>query len=109
MDVDIIIGDLTQLQRLSRRGGRLSADQKMTVARIRGATPEPILAHFDRLLAQGNKAVAEVRHGVCTGCFLKLPTSLATGGDDDLAICENCGAYLVFPEETPAELTTAEG
>jgi len=97
MEIDIVILNLTELQLLSRRGARLSPDQRMSVARLRQETPAPILAHFDEVLEQGRKGIAEVRHGVCAGCYLKLPTSLmAAAGGGDLVVCENCGAYLAF-------------
>jgi hypothetical protein len=48
------------------------------------------------------KPVAEVRHGVCGGCHLKLALSVSqAAASDDLHLCENCGAYLVFPPEEP--------
>lgn len=108
MDTEIIVLNLTELQLLSRRGGRISPDQKLTVKRIRQETPASILAHFDEMLARGRKGVAEVRHGVCSGCYLRLPTYLLTGSGGELATCETCGAYLAFVhEESHAGLATA--
>ena len=102
MDVETLAENLTELQALSRRPSGLSTGQKMTVARIRGQIPAPTLAHFDRLLAQGRKGIAEVRNGVCSGCYLKLPTSMTGALTDELATCENCGAFLSFAREEAA-------
>ena len=73
-------------------------------ARLRAQVPAPVLAHFDRLIAQGRKGVAEVRHGFCSACHLRLPAAVTATGDtdEDLHLCENCGAYLRFPENTAA-------
>ena len=108
MDVDIIISNLTQLQLMSRRGNRLTPDQQLTVTRLRKETPAPVLAHFDGILARDRKAVAEVRHGVCSGCYLRLPTSLINGNGGLLKTCETCGAYLSFEhEESRADMAMA--
>lgn len=74
------------------------------IADLRKQVPAPVLAHFDRLIKQGRKGVAEVHHGVCGGCHLKLPGFQAAirPGHEDLALCEYCGAYLVVVPE-PAE------
>ena len=102
MDVLTIVENLSQLQALSRNQGRLSADQKVTVARLRKETPAQVLAHFDGLLARDQKGIAEVHNGVCNGCYLRLPTSVTLGATDELVVCETCGAYLSFEHEEAA-------
>lgn len=93
------------LQTLQRR---LAADpaarQPAEIEALRAKVPAPILAHFDRLVKQGKKGVAEARNGVCTGCYLRLPAAVAARGatHKDLELCENCGAYLAFPEAAAA-------
>lgn len=72
------------------------------MARIRRDTPAQVLAHFDGLLARDQKGIAEVHNGVCTGCYLRLPTSVTLGATDDLIVCETCGAYLSFATEESA-------
>jgi predicted nucleic acid-binding Zn-ribbon protein len=92
------------MQQLQRR---LQSGTKARMEKLRGQVPAPVLDHFDRLIAQGRKGVAEVNHGVCGGCHLRLPAVVVvpSAEHDDLEICENCGAYLIFPptEATPAE------
>lgn len=84
------------MQQLQRR---LQSGTKAGIEKLRGQVPAPVLDHFDRLMAQGRKGVAEVNHGVCGGCHLRLPAAIVvpSAEHDDLEICENCGAYLIFP------------
>jgi len=92
------------LQRCAQTGGKKVPDGKPRIAEMRASVPAPVLAHFDRLVALDRKGIAEVRNGVCGSCHLRLPASMTAGGSphDDLELCENCGAYLMFPapEET---------
>lgn len=87
------IETMQQLQR------RLQSGTKAGIEKLRTQVPAPVLDHFDRLIAQGRKGVAEVNHGVCGGCHLRLPAAMVvpSAEHDDLEICENCGAYLIFP------------
>jgi hypothetical protein len=87
------------LQRCTPTHAPVSPGPKTSLADLRASVPPPMLAHFDRLAALGRPGVAEVRQGVCGACHLRLPAALTAGGDpgDDLQLCENCGAYLIFP------------
>ncbi len=87
---------------------RLLAGNTTDIARLREKVPAVVLAHFDRLIAQKRKGVAEVHHGVCSACHLRLPVSVAVpnAGHEDLELCENCGAYLAFP--APEQDTSVE-
>ncbi|PTY08336.1 hypothetical protein DB347_01765 [Opitutaceae bacterium EW11] len=78
-----------------------SPEHQAVVAGLREQVPNPILAHYLRLVEQGRKGVAPVRHGVCTACHMRVPASM-TGSlmkQDDLTLCENCGCYLFLPAE----------
>jgi predicted nucleic acid-binding Zn-ribbon protein len=70
------------------------------VEQRRAAVPPPILAHFDRLLARGKKAVAVIRDGVCTECHLRVTTGKLANlsANNDIWLCDNCGRYLYLPE-----------
>ncbi|HOK76804.1 MAG TPA: C4-type zinc ribbon domain-containing protein [Verrucomicrobiota bacterium] len=99
-----VIQRLYELQELELGGAKDSPEAKLRIESIRKETPEPIMGHYDRLLARGKRAVAMVRHGVCTGCRIKLPSGsyAALIRDDDISMCENCGRYLLLsPEEQP--------
>jgi hypothetical protein len=66
--------------------------------------PAPVLAHYLRLVERGRTGVAVVRHGVCSGCHLRLPSGqvAALVKSGELHLCESCGSYLLLPpdEET---------
>jgi len=110
MDSTLLLENLAELQRLSRCQAHLTPDQKSNALRIRRETPALVLAHFDDLVRRDHKAVAEVHNGVCTGCYLKLPTSLAADDTDELPVCETCGAYLLFERvESARGLSMASG
>ena len=67
--------------------------------------PSPVLAHFDRLVAQGHRGVALVHHGVCGECHLRVSSATAASlvRPDEIFLCENCGCYLLLaPEESIA-------
>lgn len=99
-----VIERLYELQELELGGAKDSPEARQKIESIRKETPEPIMGHYDRLLARGKRAVAMVRHGVCTGCRIKLPSGsyAALLRDDDISMCENCGRYLMLsPEEQP--------
>jgi hypothetical protein len=80
------------------------AGKDALLARLRKSIPAPVLAHFLRLVAQGRNGVTMVRRGVCSGCHLKVPSSVVASiaKPTDLYLCENCGSYLMLaPEEMP--------
>jgi hypothetical protein len=84
-------------------------EMEKEVNELRARIAPPILAHYDRLLAQGKKGLAAVRNQVCTGCHIRVPRAfvLALMHGDDIQICENCGRYLFLPEQTEPEIPSA--
>ena len=68
---------------------------------LRQEIPAPILGHYDRLMARGKKGVALVRHGVCSGCQMKIASGpyAALLRNDDIAMCDNCARYLLLATE----------
>ena len=102
-----VIERLYELQELEFSSDAGSAAAKSAIEVIRKETPETVLGHYDRLVVRGKKAVVFVRHGVCTGCRMKLPSGsyAALMRDSDVAMCENCGRYLLLaPEDYPASM-----
>jgi C4-type zinc ribbon domain len=77
------------------------------IGELRAKIPPPVLAHYDRLLAQGKKGLAAVRNQVCTGCHIHMPRALVLTlmHGDDIQVCENCGRYLYLPEEKEPEIS----
>src|SRR5215472_5176131 len=73
---------------------------------LRNSIPQPILGHYDRLVARGKKGLAAVRNQVCTGCHMRLPIGTVNTlmQNQDIQLCDTCGRYLYLPEE-PAPVT----
>ena len=76
---------------------------------LRNGIPQPILAHYDRLVGRGKKGVAVVRNQVCTGCHMRLPigTINTLMQRHDIQLCDTCGRYLYLAEPEPANADTA--
>ena len=77
------------------------------IGKLRAQISPPILAHYDRLLAQGKKGLAAIRNQVCTGCHIQVPRAfvLILMHGTDLQVCENCGRYLYLPEQNEPEIS----
>jgi len=69
--------------------------------------PPRILAHHDRLMAQGKKGLAAVRNQVCGGCHMHVPRALvlALMQGNEIQVCVNCGRYLYLPELDEPEVS----
>ena len=107
LNMKTIIEQLFNLQRIEMGPSPDSPDNQKASQRMRKGIPDPILAHYDRLLARGKAGVALVRHGVCTTCHMKLATGLCAElfHAEDIRICDTCGRYLLLaPEERAAQL-----
>ncbi len=98
---------LLALQNLQLQTKPLSLKGEAEILALRENVPVPILDHFDRLIARGKKGVALARNGVCTECHLRITSgALASlGYTTKVHICDNCGRYLLLPENEPLGLT----
>lgn len=96
-------------QDILRREPAGSAKHSRTLEELKRNVPAPVLAHFLRLIAQGQKGIAFVTNGVCSACHLRVASgTVATlRKADDLQLCEHCGCYLqLAPDQpTPAPAT----
>lgn len=99
-----IIELLVRLQELDFGPGASSPGTRREAEALRQEIPTPILGHYDRLVARGKKAVALVRHEVCTGCQMRLPSGVYAKllRDDDLCVCDNCARYLMLAPQPAA-------
>jgi len=99
-----IIEQLCRLQELELGPAAGTAVARCEAEIIRADVMPVVLGHYDRLVARGKKAVALVRHGVCTGCQMQLPSGLHAKllRDDDVCVCENCARYLKLAPVEPA-------
>jgi predicted nucleic acid-binding Zn-ribbon protein len=93
-----VIHQLYELQEIERGPKAASAEAKQTAETLRKEIPEPILTHYDRLWVRGKKGVALVRHGVCTGCQMRLASGANAEllRDNDVCLCDSCGRYLML-------------
>ncbi len=99
-----ILETLLALEKLQLHTKALSLKDEAEILRLREKVAAPILAHFDRLIAQGKKGVAMARHGVCSECHLRISsgTLASLAYTNDVHICDNCGRYLFLAENEPA-------
>jgi len=53
---------------------------------------------YERLNEKYGRPIAPVINGICYGCFIRMPTSIATQSDRNIKIitCENCGRFLYW-------------
>jgi predicted nucleic acid-binding Zn-ribbon protein len=103
--MNTIVGNLHALQQTLLQKSPVTAERRARIRELRENVPAPILSHFDRLIAQGRKGVALVRHGVCGQCHLRVSTGTASSllQPEDVYLCENCGCYLLLaPDEAAA-------
>jgi len=98
MNATIVL--LQELQKLEAGASHATSEQQQRMTELRTLIPAPVLAHYNRMVVNGRKPIAEVRHGNCSGCHLRLPSWVQHAANDgELHVCDNCGAYLVFVKE----------
>jgi predicted nucleic acid-binding Zn-ribbon protein len=98
------IQQLFEVQELEMGPKAGTPEAQQSIETLRKSIPEQILAHYDRLRARDKKGVALVRHGVCTGCQMRLASGVHAMlfRADDIGLCDSCGRYLLLaPEELP--------
>jgi predicted nucleic acid-binding Zn-ribbon protein len=99
-----LLTNLLNLQALDF-ADRPEKDAETKRVELRSRVPQPVLGHYDRLIARGKKGVAVVRNQVCTGCHMRLPigtiNTLMQG--QDIQLCDTCGRYLCLPEPSEAQ------
>jgi len=97
-----LIDDLFALQELVRADTAALPETRDRIEKVRAEIPELIAAHFFRQIANGQKGVAYVRHGVCGACHLRLSHGLAhmVGRTNELMVCESCGAFIALAPDS---------
>lgn len=106
-----LVSSLYAAQQTLLRHPAASPEHTALLEDLRRRVPAPILAHFLRLVGQGSRGVALVRHGVCGECHLRVPSAIAAAlvEPKDLHLCDNCGRYLLLdPEEAAATLAARQ-
>ena len=99
------VENLYALQQLQLQTAPASVEREAQIRKLREGIPVQILAHFDRMIAQGRKGVALVSNGICRECHIRVPSGTAASlvHPKDLYLCDSCGRYLLLPldESTP--------
>lgn len=102
-----LLQNLLKLQTLEF-DATVEPEMEQQIDELRARIAPPILAHYDRLLAQGKRGLAAVRNQVCAGCHIRVPRAfvLVLMHETDLLVCENCGRYLYLPEQKEPEISS---
>ena len=81
---------------LAKKTGRSALNSEALLESLRANLPLGVLSHHDRLRSRGRRSIAEVRHGVCSGCHMSLPTGLQADvqRESSLLKCETCGRFI---------------
>lgn len=72
----------------------IQLDQK--IEEMEGSLSPQIRSRYKRLAGSRGRAIVPVIGGTCYGCFVSIPTALASSVDrnEELAHCDNCGRFL---------------
>jgi predicted nucleic acid-binding Zn-ribbon protein len=98
------LNQLEDNRALAKKTGRSALNSEALMESLRSNVPFGVLTHHDRLRSRGRQSVAEVRHGVCSGCHMSLPTGLQAEvqRESTLPKCETCGRFI-FPAKEAVE------
>ena len=69
-------------------------DEKMT--EMEATLPPQVRSRYQRMSARQTRVVVPVIRGTCYGCFVQVPTALASDADrnEEIRSCQNCGRFL---------------
>ncbi len=69
-------------------------DQK--IDEMEGSLDPAVRNRYQRLAGRRNRPVVPVIGGTCYGCFVAIPTSVASDADRNAGLrhCDNCGRFL---------------
>jgi predicted nucleic acid-binding Zn-ribbon protein len=95
---------LTELNRLENEIANCQAEGRSTLQNealkesLHASMSLSVVMLHDLLRVRGRQSVAEVRHGVCSGCHMALPSGLLAEvqRQTTLTKCETCGRFI-FP------------
>ena len=66
------------------------------IAEMEEALPPQVRNRYRRVAAKHARTVVPVIRGTCYGCFVSVPTALASDADRNAEVrsCQNCGRFL---------------
>ncbi|MEK7824080.1 MAG: hypothetical protein AAB290_03455 [Candidatus Eisenbacteria bacterium] len=102
-DLDLLLRearDEASRLRLRKLGFELAGLERLEAARERlaAAIERRWMVMYERARQRYGRGVAAVRERVCQGCFVTLPTSVASrpGAGETPGLCESCGRVLFW-------------
>ena len=79
----------------------LSVDEALTqmdekIVEMVESLPAQVRGRYTRMSAKHPRTVVPVIRGTCYGCFVQVPTALASDADrnEEIRSCQNCGRFL---------------
>jgi predicted nucleic acid-binding Zn-ribbon protein len=68
----------------------------LKIEEMEGSLRADVRSRYRRLAGRQGRPVVPVIGGTCYGCFVSIPTAVASGGDrnSELRACDNCGRFL---------------
>lgn len=81
---------------LAKKTDRSALNSEALMESLRANMPLGVLSHHDRLRSRGRQSLAEIRHGVCSGCHMTLPTGLQAEVQRETTLlrCATCGRFI---------------
>lgn len=66
------------------------------IEEMENALPPPVRGRYARISARYDRPVVPVIRGTCYGCFVSIPTAVASdaGRNAELLHCDHCGRFL---------------
>ena len=102
-DLDLLLREVRDAEsclRLRKLGFELGGESKIEAARKRlaAAIERRWMVPYERARQRYGRGIAAVRERVCLGCFVTLPTSVASrpGAGETPGLCESCGRVLIW-------------
>lgn len=72
-----------------------AAKLQAKIKEMEAALEAEIAKRYRLISGRRSRAVVPVIDGVCYGCFIELPTSVASH-NEAIRWCENCGSFIYF-------------
>jgi len=104
----IQLQELTQIrveQKAHRHGHRLD-ELDASIAGLTQQLPSDVRSTVARMQKRDTLIIVPISNGICTGCGMKLPTSLvqAVRVSEHIQVCPICTHILYYPEGTPRHI-----
>jgi predicted nucleic acid-binding Zn-ribbon protein len=66
------------------------------IVEMEDSLPMPVRSRYNRVSTKHPRVVVPVIRGTCYGCFVSVPTALASDADrnEDIRSCQSCGRFL---------------